>query len=135
MFTSLITQGIKAAKTAEEAKETAHFVSFFVFTKHDTNEKADVKHFNMHMCVYTIRSIGKTKDSIYFDPSPECYGHAIPKCIRDLQYPKMTKRRSYGIPSLFEDCAYQCFKYVLALHTGEMEFAPDLKQIDFNRVR
>lgn len=76
------------------------------------------------MCIYTVRSLNGENESIYYDPSPECYGHHIPKCIRDLGKPKIRRTRAYGTASMFEDCMYQCFKYMIALHTNEIQFTP-----------
>lgn len=128
-----ICQGLKEAAAIQKGPR---YVSFFVVTKHGIAQTSTENHLNFHMCVYTVRSYEGKKNCIYYDPSAECFKHHIPQVIRDLPSPKMTTTtRIYGEQSQSEDCVYQCMKYVIALHTGQTEFRPDLQQKHFKYQR
>lgn len=134
-ITKLISQGLKASKKTATTDDSANFVSFFVFSQHGVTVAPTEKHMDMHVCVYTVRYWNNMKDCIYYDPSPECHRHNIPSCVRDLRYPVVrSSTRSYGAASMVEDCMYQCFKYVIGLHSGEIQFVPDMSQQHFPRI-
>lgn len=128
-----IYDGLRKADTAHDVPS---YVSFVVMAKHGSTETKSDKHLDMHMCVYTVRSVDGRKDCIYFDPVAEAYKHHIPELIRDLPSPLMeTATRSYGTASQRNDCVYQSMKYIIGLHTGELNFSPDVSQQNFRYVR
>lgn len=59
-------QGLKATK---KSKDEPQFVSFSVLAKHGSKETAADNHLDMHISVYTVRSLNGVKDCIYYDPS------------------------------------------------------------------
>lgn len=127
-----ISAGLEAARTTDDSIQ---YVSFFVFTKHGSKETAHEKHMDMHVCVYTIRSSKEGKDCAYFDPAPNSHGHNIPVCVRHLRKPVVrSSTRLYGTALQQEDCMYQCFKYVIGLHTGHIDFIPNLNNKYFPRI-
>lgn len=122
-------------KVAESSGETSEVVSFFVFAKHGSSDSGDEKHLDMHVCVYTVKRQDGKKDCVYYDPSPECKKHSVPTCVRDFRESMIrSSTRSFGKESQLEDCMFQCFKYVIQLHTGQIQLQTDLKLKHFPRV-
>lgn len=118
-----IREGLKQSNRHGDDSE---FVSFFVFVKHGTYGTKDEKQMDMHVCIFTVRrmkGLKGVKDYVYHDPSPESHKHIIPQYIARLQRPIFkTRTRTFGTPSHLDDCMYQCFKYVIELHSYERQF-------------
>lgn len=124
MVRKWIYAGLQQTSTEEE---TPAFTSFLVAIKRHGKQKATDKNLDMHMCVYTVRKDGKHKDSIYFDPAPPCHGRSVPDFLCNLRQPKLRSATvKYGEDTQASDCLYQCFKYLIALFTGEIGFDVNL---------
>lgn len=57
-----IANGLSDSKKRIAVEGAPHFVSFFAPRMLGTAQKKGVAHLNFHMCVVTIRSLGKIKD-------------------------------------------------------------------------